>query len=156
LEMARAAVERASGAGSSPRRRACDSEPMVAQLRDVVWTRPIVVGARPVTVHIGLFPEESGEIGYEIYTAAEGSEAGEEIVIHSQGGALLSERGAAPRIDLKSLRQRCGAEVLTADQCYAAFEKLGLDYGAGHQGLSRVQVGTDEGGSRFALARLAL
>ena len=156
LEMARAAIEQASGIGAGPRRRPGDSKPILAQLKHIVWSRPIVVGDRPVSVHIGLFPEESGEIGYEVYTAAEGSEAGEEIVIHSQGRALLSERGAAPRIDLKSLRQRCGAEVLTADQCYAAFEKLGFNYGAGHRGLSRVQVGADEGGARFALARLTL
>ena len=36
--------------------------------KNVVWARPIIVGEVPVRVHIGLFPEESGGIAYEIYS----------------------------------------------------------------------------------------
>ena len=61
LEMAREAVKQASGWDPERSQR--------IRLKNVVWARPIAVGNDPQEVHIGLFPEENGEIAYEIYTA---------------------------------------------------------------------------------------
>ena len=60
LEMAREAVKQASGALSK--------ESQGIRLKNVVWARSIAVND-PKKVHIGLFPEERGEISYEIYTS---------------------------------------------------------------------------------------
>ena len=60
LEMAREAVKQATDGFSN--RSHC------LYLKNVVWSRPIVVGDAPQQVHIGLFQEENGEIAYEIYT----------------------------------------------------------------------------------------
>ena len=38
-------------------------------------------------VHIGLYPEDNGEIAFEIYSEKEGEE-----VVHSQGRAILSRK----------------------------------------------------------------
>ncbi len=59
LEMARAAFERASGIPESH---------AGIVLRNVVWARPITVEDNPLSAHIGLFPRESGEITYEVYS----------------------------------------------------------------------------------------
>ncbi|MCP5004444.1 MAG: zinc-binding dehydrogenase, partial [Planctomycetes bacterium] len=58
LEMARAAVEKASGELE---------EGTAIHLKNVVWAQPIVVDGPTQRIHIGLFGEESGQIQYEIY-----------------------------------------------------------------------------------------
>ncbi len=57
LEMARVAAEAATGAEAG-------QTGMV--LKDVVWVNPILAEA-PMQIHIGLYPETNGEIGFEIY-----------------------------------------------------------------------------------------
>ncbi|MBP7190318.1 MAG: polyketide synthase dehydratase domain-containing protein, partial [Rickettsiaceae bacterium] len=60
LEMARAAVQHALGEFGENK--------SSIRLKNVVWASPIVVGENLQEVHISLFPEENGEITYEIYT----------------------------------------------------------------------------------------
>ena len=60
LEMAREAVKRAIVEFSSGS--------LCLHLNNVVWARPIAIGTDPQEVKIGLFPEDNGEITYEIYT----------------------------------------------------------------------------------------
>ncbi|MCP4274315.1 MAG: type I polyketide synthase, partial [Gammaproteobacteria bacterium] len=57
LEMARAAVEKASGERE---------EGMGIHLRNVVWSQPIVVNGSGQKVHIGLYGEDSGQIQFEV------------------------------------------------------------------------------------------
>ncbi|SFJ70093.1 type I polyketide synthase, partial [Thermoflavimicrobium dichotomicum] len=139
LEMARAAVDQAAGV--------LQEEPMGIRLKNVVWARPIVVDEEPVQVHIGLFPEEKGDIFYEIYSS---DHLGREAVIHSQGRAEfcpVSDR----TVDLAAWQAACRQNVLTSEQCYESFRAMGLAYGPGHQGLEKVYVGTDQ-----VLAKLSL
>src|SRR4051812_4364632 len=56
-------------------------------LNNVVWVRPLVVGDAPEQVHIGLYPEDNGDIGYEIYGDASGEDG--DAVVYSQGMAVL-------------------------------------------------------------------
>ena len=142
LEMARAAVKQSSGIE--------ESEGFGIEIRDVVWSRPVVVGVEPVDVHIGLYPQESGEIEYEIYS--EGGE--EESVVHSQGVALVKERREAEPINVEQMRRQCGGEFLSGAECYEAFRRMGIEYGSGHQGLKEIWQGRDEQGRRFVLGRL--
>lgn len=53
-------------------------------LKNVVFAQPLSVADMPRQVQIGLTSEADGVIAYEIYT-----EDGDEVVIHSQGQALL-------------------------------------------------------------------
>jgi bacillaene biosynthesis, polyketide synthase / nonribosomal peptide synthetase PksN/BaeN len=145
LEMARVAVQEAI-------KDDVGNEQPTIQLKHVAWSRPVVVGDEAITVHLALYPEDGGEISYEIYSLDPSGEA----IIHSQGRAALAEAGQAPRINVRSLEEQHEAKVLTAAQCYAAFEGLGLVYGSGHRGLTALRVGADETGARFVLARLGL
>jgi polyketide synthase PksN len=141
LEMARAAVEQASAS--------LQESQIKIRLKNVVWTRPIAVGERPVQVQIGLFPEDNGAIAYEIYSQSEASDA--EFVVHSQGSAVLSSSVDVQVLDIKALQAQCNKSTLSSSECYKAFRSMGIEYGLGHQGIEKVFVGSDQ-----VLARLIL
>jgi acyl transferase domain-containing protein/acyl carrier protein len=141
LEMARAAVEQAAGFWRG--------ENTGILLKNMIWTRPIVVGEQPVQVHIGLFPKDSSEITYEIYSQSEAADA--ECEICSQGSIMLSTVAEVTILDIEALQAECSQNVLSSTQCYEAFEKMGISYGSGHQGIKKVYVGSGQ-----VLAKLAL
>ncbi|HWU86872.1 MAG TPA: SDR family NAD(P)-dependent oxidoreductase [Kofleriaceae bacterium] len=60
---------------------------------------------------------------------------------------------AAP-LDIEALRARCDRSLEVA-QCYAAFDAMGIAYGAAHRGLASVQAGVDASGA-FILAQVKL
>ncbi|MBB6249440.1 SDR family NAD(P)-dependent oxidoreductase, partial [Rhodanobacter sp. A1T4] len=135
LEMARfAASEAKDGAG-------------VLHMRDVAWARPIVVGSEGLEVRVSLYPEDSGEIRYEIYTE---SVDGDVVYGYGVVTGVMEDVTPAPH-DLKKLRQQCALKRLDAAQCYAMYEDLGIHYGPGFQGLSELFVG-----EQLALARITL
>jgi acyl transferase domain-containing protein/acyl carrier protein/SAM-dependent methyltransferase len=141
LEMARAAVFKASGIE--------ETEQTWIRLQNVIWARPIAVGEQPVKVHIGLFPEDSGEIAYEIYSEQETNNR--EPVLHSQGRASLVSLGGVTILDLKSVQAQCSKRILSSSQCYKLFGEMGIEYGPGYQGIKTVYVGQGQ-----VLANLAL
>ncbi|MGG4439282.1 SDR family NAD(P)-dependent oxidoreductase [Brevibacillus fortis] len=141
LEMARAAVEQATAALTEEQSR--------IQLKNVVWTRPIVVGDQPVQVHIGLVPEENGEITFEIYSELEAMDA--EPVVHSQGSVMLHSITERHVLNLPALQVECGQREFSSEQCYSIFHSIGMDYGSAHQGIDILYVGKSQ-----VLAKLSL
>jgi acyl transferase domain-containing protein/surfactin synthase thioesterase subunit/acyl carrier protein len=140
LEMAREAVKQAIG----------DSEEGKVQLKlkNIVWSRPITVEDQPVKVNIELYPEDNGEITYEVFSESE--KAGIEPVVRSQGIAVLSSVGEAPTLDIKELEAHCG-QTLSASQFYQAYSAMGIDYGPGHRGIVTAYIGPNQ-----VLAKLSL
>ncbi|WP_456299291.1 beta-ketoacyl synthase N-terminal-like domain-containing protein [Methylomusa anaerophila] len=138
LEMARTAVAYSAGV----------RQEKSIQLKNVVWTRPIIV-AEPVQVHVELFAEPNGEIVYEIYSRPEKSDS--EPVLHSQGRAGLSSVDAGPNLDIESLQSKCNQAIFSAGQCYEAFRAVGIDYGPSHQGVEKIWAGHGQ-----VLAKLSL
>src|SRR5581483_5674236 len=124
LEMARAAVQQASPMDGSG-----------VRLENVVFARPAVVGVAPLELHIALEREGDAKVAFEIYSGA-----GDDTVVHSQGQAVLASAGEAPSIDLAALTGQCD-RLMSAEECYAAFARMGLAYGAAFQGLEQVSVG---------------
>ncbi|QMU78253.1 SDR family NAD(P)-dependent oxidoreductase [Streptacidiphilus sp. PB12-B1b] len=118
-------------------------------LRNVVWARPVVVDAEPVTLVTSLAPGGPDEAHYEI-TGMAGAEPGADPVVHSQGQVV--RRTAEPELlDVSALRTACDQGELTAAQLYRAYEAIGFDYGPSHRGLERLHVGRGQ-----VLARLVL
>jgi len=134
LEMARAAVSRATAAWT-----ASEHEAPGLLLKDIAWMRPITVDGSNLDVHIRLLPEQNGQIRFEIYTDAGSHD--EAPVIHGQGTALLAEPQPKPDLDLPRLHAECDRASLDADQCYLAFNRMGLDYGPAFQAIESVYVG---------------
>jgi len=142
LEMARAAVEQAVGGSQG-------GQTPPIRLKNVVWSRPITVGAHPVEVKIGLCPEDNGNIAYEIYS--DSKDIGVEPVVHSQGNIVLSSAFKVPTYDLKVLQAQCSQSSLSSSQCYEAYRTMGINYGPGHQGIEKIYIGPDR-----VLAKLSL
>ncbi|MGK3983833.1 SDR family NAD(P)-dependent oxidoreductase [Sorangium sp. So ce136] len=140
LEMARAAV--AMSAGSMSKGRAA------VKLRDVVWSRPVVMSGEPVKVNISLSADDGGKIGYEI--SSQGGERSE-AAIHGQGSALFAPVEEVPVLDLAALRAACGRGALSSERVYRAFADMGIHYGPSHRGVTEVHVGSGE-----LLAKLSL
>lgn len=141
LEMARVAVDQSTGS--------LKEDKTGIRLKNVIWSRPIAVGDKPVQVHIGIFPEDNSEISYEIYSEYKGSN--DKTVVYSQGRAMLHSMAEVPPIDLQALRAACCQKSLSPAQCYEAFRNMGIDYGLRQQGIEMVYVGLGQ-----VLAKLTL
>ena len=118
----------------------------------MVWARPIAIGADPQEVKIGLFPEETGEIAYEIYTNAQNRE--DDPLLHSQGVATPVALEQIPSLKLADLQARLNEHRLNPEACYAAFKKMGIEYGPAHQGLAKMYGGDNEVLAKTNLTRL--
>ncbi|WP_341849651.1 type I polyketide synthase [Thermoflavimicrobium dichotomicum] len=141
LEMARVAVAQATGGEQD--------HPIGIKIKNMAWVRPVEVQEQPIQVHIGLFPEENGELSFEIYSRPK--QQGHDPLIHSQGYAELCVSQEMERLDLMALQSRCNRRTLSANECYEAFQSMGLIYGPGLQALEKVYVGEGQ-----LLAKLSL
>ncbi|MGF9908252.1 SDR family NAD(P)-dependent oxidoreductase [Brevibacillus porteri] len=145
LEMARAAIKLAAG-GLSP-----EQEQEGLRFKNVVWTQPLVVGPEPVQAHIELYPEANGEIVFEIYSDSMQDQEQTAEIAHSQGSAVFCSIPDIPPFDLTALREQCNISTLSAEQCYEAFKKMGVDYGSAHRGIEQILIGQGQ-----VLAKLSL
>ncbi|HEY9131208.1 MAG TPA: type I polyketide synthase, partial [Dyella sp.] len=118
------------------------------QLRDIAWRRPVTVGSDALDLHVALLPQEDGSIHFEIYRDTDDGDA----LVYSEGTILIvpDEQSLAVRHDIAALSEACPS-VMSAAQCYGAFEKLGLHYGPGFRGVSELRVGPNQ-----VLARIGL
>ncbi|MCP5007090.1 MAG: hypothetical protein GY941_24570, partial [Planctomycetes bacterium] len=139
LEMARAAVEKASGE---------IDQGTTIHFKNVVWAQPIVANCSAQKVHIGLYGEESSQIQYKVYTESDNEE---ESIVHSQGIAEFRGKSEIPALDIRELQSQMNKGTLNADSCYQAFKEMGIDYGEGHRGIEEIYQGEDQ-----VLAKLSL
>ncbi len=131
LEMARAAVEKASGE---------INEGMTIYLKNIVWAQPIFVNGFCQRVHIGLYGENDGQIQYEVYTESENQEE----IVHSNGVAELKKIEDAHHLDIQNLLTQMNKGTLKADICYKAFKNMGIVYGDGHRGIREIYQGENQ------------
>lgn len=109
------------------------------RLQQVVWAQPILAGDEPVHAHITLKPSDNGTIDYRIYTGAPEEQAGENV--HSQGTVLVVEAAEPPVLDYHEIRKQCSRRQLSTEQCYEAFEGMGIHYGPSHRSVSVIYIG---------------
>lgn len=127
LEMVREAVTRSS--------RILKDEGLQVVMKNVVWIRPLVIVENTLPVHISLYPGQSDEIEFEIY-----SNTGSETLLYSQGTVLLDVAVAVAPLAIDLLRDAC-AQVLTTDQLYTGFSNAGMVYGHAFRGVEAVYIG---------------
>lgn len=139
LEMAHAALKRATAASE-----------IRYSLGNIVWVRPVVVGAEPVELHVSLFRAAGGALGYEIHSL----DAAAERTVHFQGDAVPLA-AAAERIDIDALQALCSVDLPVAD-CYRLLDSSGLSYGGSFQVMRSIRVGNGNDGVAFVLAKLDL
>lgn len=141
LEMALAAVGESLGVK--------EGSGSAISLKNIVWTRPIIVRNQPQKVHIGLFPQENGEIEFEIYSLAEDNSGN--YLVHCRGYAAQKPAGEIPFLDIETVKGQCNRNTVPADRCYEVFRTCGLNYGRSHQGIAGIFQGDGQ-----VLAKLAL
>ncbi|PSL48184.1 acyl transferase domain-containing protein [Chitinophaga niastensis] len=133
LEMARAAAAYATG---------IQPPGTMVQLKNIVWARPLVANGVPLSVHISLYPEDNGEISYEIYDIQE--DAPVEKVIYSTGHILLSAVQETVVYDIAGLLALCSKQHFPGDECYRIFNTTGITYGPAFQGIREIYTGTGQ------------
>ncbi|MEC3614235.1 type I polyketide synthase [Bacillus stercoris] len=129
LEMVRAAVERA----------AADQFPAGFQLRNIVWVRPFAFTEQQQDIDIRLYPEDNGEIAFEICRAPESAESSP--IIYGQGSAVLGETGENPVINIEELKAGYNERTLSPFDCYEAYREMGIHYGDSHRAIDSLYAG---------------
>nr|5HU7_A Chain A, Putative polyketide synthase [Brevibacillus brevis NBRC 100599]5HU7_B Chain B, Putative polyketide synthase [Brevibacillus brevis NBRC 100599] len=127
LEMARAAVKQAAGerAGTLSGIR----------MSHVATDDPLLVGDDLVQVHVGIYPEDTGELAYKIYS--ESNEDDTRSVVHSHGMVEFTSFVEVPTLDLPALQAE-SSEILTARQCYELLKERGMADHSEFQGIDQV------------------
>ncbi|MDD5272602.1 MAG: type I polyketide synthase, partial [Methylovulum sp.] len=118
LEMAVAAVKRATA-------RYGHTDGLI-RLKNVVWVRPLEVCGVAVTVHIGLVPEDDGQVQFEIYTQADANATN----VHSQGMAEALAPPAPRYLDLPQLQAQIQRAYPHPEQGYQHFRSAGVVHSA--------------------------
>ena len=112
------------------------------RLKNVVWAKPITLETQPVNVNIALFPQESGEISYEIYSIPK--EDYTEPLVYSQGSAELIPKPEDLTIDIAALQAQHKQSIISMDDFYAIFKDSKIDYGDAFKGVEEVFIGTSQ------------
>ncbi len=126
LELARAALRQAPGA----------ADDAIVEIKNVVWSTPIEVDANAKSIHIALSQATAERTDWEFHTYAGSGDR----TVHAQGSVEVVRR-AQPRLDLVGLRAHMTRGVISGEQCYQAFSRLGIEYGPAHRGISRIEAG---------------
>lgn len=145
LEIARAAALLAAG-------RQVDASTAIS-LKNIVWTRPVIVDVEPAEIHIGLYPEDTGEISYEIYriSGTGSNEHENDSVVYSQGAVSFITNPLPFYLDLPALQEQCQAKSYSREVIYETLSAMSMAYGPALQGIEQLHVGTGQ-----VLARLAM
>jgi acyl transferase domain-containing protein/acyl carrier protein len=120
----------------------------VAGLRDMHWHKPILVGADPLPMRIGLMPGRDAVL-FELYAAEDPARP-----IYAQGTILLEDLADNPagdggHHDLAAIRSRCRS--VERAEIDAAFAGMGFVFGDSFRVFERLHYSGDE-----ALAELRL
>jgi acyl transferase domain-containing protein/acyl carrier protein/SAM-dependent methyltransferase len=112
----------------------------VTTMRNVVWSRPIVVSREPREVRIEILRDNAGA-RFEIRTR-DG--------VHAEGRLFRDEAVPVGVLDLAAIRRRCDV-VRTAAECYAAFDGNGFTSGPAFHAIQELTLNRDEALSVLAL-----
>lgn len=140
LEMALAGVERALGIKTG--------ENGIC-IKNIIWAQPIIIENEDVNINLSLHLEKNGDISFEIYS--ESDAVHNNRIVHSKGTSALCASIKESTRDIKALQAECIEDQLSPDQLYAAFKKLGIEYGPSHRGVQKVYLGQDK-----VLAKISL
>ncbi|MCB2360141.1 SDR family NAD(P)-dependent oxidoreductase [Clostridium estertheticum] len=110
-------------------------------IRNIVWSRSIIVGSEGKDIHIGMYPEENEEVAYEIYSNDSDSYG---RIVHSQGFASQLYFKEIINRDIEILKENFINGTISSQRCYEAFSEIGLNYGLSHQGIDKVYIGKDK------------
>jgi len=119
------------------------------QVDNMAWIQPLSVNGHPEKIDISLTPRDNDTIAFEIISQMDSGN--NRPVIHSQGTARYIDQPADRFIDIPAIKQAAGSRILTARDCYALYERMGIMYGPAHRSIENIYLGDDQ-----LLAQLSL
>ena len=113
------------------------------ELHDVVWAQPVVV-TRPTEVNVALFTTDAEGhavegLNYEIFSKDE-----EQEIVYCQGRAIFTRQSAPEKLEIEQLKMQMRRGRLEADVVYAAFNRMGIDFGPAFQSIVEIAQGDDQ------------
>jgi acyl transferase domain-containing protein/ribosomal protein S18 acetylase RimI-like enzyme/aryl carrier-like protein len=128
LEMARAAIENATGSRSTKG----------IELFNVVWADGVSSPAnQPIT--LALFARDDDQLDYEIYSQQE-----EGDTVHFQGQSVLSSEPAPTLLDIERLQSQMQKGKRSSGSFYSSLADAGINYGPAYQSVTEVALGERE------------
>ncbi|MFJ6851027.1 SDR family NAD(P)-dependent oxidoreductase [Streptomyces sp. NPDC091271] len=143
LEMAVAACCLSSRATVDP------AAPVV--LRDIVFAQPLAPGDGSRETHVGLRPEDDGDIRFRIRSTPAGGDGDGDAVEHSTGVLYFAEGAAETVLDVPALQRACRGAGLTGEQYYQGHQDDGLASESARRTVRNIWTGPGH-----ALIQLAL
>ncbi len=133
------------------------SEPHRVELKQIVWSSPIIAGESPVEAHIALHPEGgdggAGQVySFEVYSGHRQTRA----ATHCRGRARLLPAESASELELPQLQARFAAGTRRVEDYYNAFDAMGIRYGAGHRAIDGLSTTHASDGCPEVLARVVV
>jgi polyketide synthase PksN len=110
----------------------------VTKIKDILWTRPIIVKDSSCEVQISLYPEKD----YILYEVSTHNSLGDNI-INSQGILITDEKREDEILDIGQIQEKCTTSV-SRDAVYEGFERAGFKYGRRFKTITKVYCGKDE------------
>ncbi|QHI36098.1 Polyketide synthase PksL [Kordia antarctica] len=138
LEMARVAIENAL-----PKL----TESSVLEIQNIVWLKPFF-SLETKQLNIALTTTEDGKIDFEIYS----QDTGTDEVVHCQGQLDYLDKTAVEVFDIEQAKSEMKRGELNSDAIYAAYDSLGLAYGAAHRVVSKIYQGENQLLAKLELA----
>ncbi|WP_370374956.1 SDR family NAD(P)-dependent oxidoreductase [Streptomyces laculatispora] len=120
-------------------------------LRDIVFARPLEPADGPRETHVGLRPEDDGDIRFRIRSTRSGGDGDGAAVEHSEGVLYFAEGAAQTVLDVPALQEACHGSSLTAEQYYQRHHDDGLAHATACRAIEHIWTGPGH-----ALIRLAL
>ena len=102
-------------------------------LKQVSWLRPAVAGETGLSLNVVLQPRKQEDVRFEISAADDAQQ------VYCRGVINMGTPTECTKIDIAAL-QASLPQQLSVQACYDAYSAAGLEYGAGHQGLTRLYI----------------
>ncbi|MEV5432438.1 SDR family NAD(P)-dependent oxidoreductase [Streptomyces sp. NPDC052701] len=85
-------------------------------LRDIVFAQPLDPADGPREVHVGLRPQDDGDIRFRITSTPLGGDVDDDAAEHSEGVLYFADGAEETVLDLPALRQACGTSAPGAER----------------------------------------
>src|SRR5688500_11456398 len=119
------------------------TKPSILELQDIIWMHPVIVNDSK-EVSLALRANDNGQIDFEIYSEEQGAEGSLPETVHCRGKADFIVDPAPAKVNVEQLKARMQRGELNSTIIYAAYAKMGLQYGPTHQVINTIFQGEDQ------------
>ncbi len=134
LEMARAAIKQASADSGE--------NEVGIRIKDIIWDSSISIEENPINMHIAIYPENGGNISYEVYGDYETVNG--ESILYNQGITMKSSITKIPTLDINEFQTQLSESTLASSQFYEVLRNMGIEYGLAQQEIEEIFIGQDK------------